>query len=433
MSKSLSRMTALFVGLLFSVGALFGFAGTAFADDDAPAELDPNTASSQQALLKPCPPLVLPTVVVTVFVPDNEPGACESPQAETFETCLAMLATYLGQTLTREQAAQCLPATPEGYDAGTDPIAESGVRTPPNHDQGRIELTDSDACAAPPSGRPGVHAPTFELFGLTVKFGNGVKVDGNVGPASVTTWRQQLNTVVNTPPAYQPGKEVHEAIDADAANQANAAVADTALEAELRLKADPQWMAEHPASEQGDWVEPTGDTAVATPVDPLTDQQSVDHLPCEIARVACAAVGQQLAPALCEHPELQALKDRLCDGTAIYTIDGTACAPESVSPSDDELAAGVERALLLCLAVAHVVEGENPCDPNGGADRTQLATAFTERETECRSLVYVDPGAGGEDPCAVTPADPTPGGAPPTPPVPVPEADQTPPPGDRLP
>ena len=46
------------------------------------------------------------------------------------------------------------------------------------------------------------------------------------------------------------------------------------------MKADPQWMAEHPASEPGDWVEPTGDTAVATPVDPLTDQQPVDHLPC---------------------------------------------------------------------------------------------------------------------------------------------------------
>ncbi len=56
MSKSLSRMTALFVGLLFSVGALFGFAGTVFADDDAPAELDPNTASSQQALLEAARP-----------------------------------------------------------------------------------------------------------------------------------------------------------------------------------------------------------------------------------------------------------------------------------------------------------------------------------------------------------------------------------------
>ena len=332
MSKSLSRMTALFVGLLFSVGALFGFAGTAFADDDAPAELDPNTASSQGELLKPCPPLVLPTVVVTVYVPDNEPGACESPQAETFETCLAVLGTYLGQTLTREQAAQCLPATPEGYDAGPDVIAESGVRTPPDHDQGRIELTDSDASAAPPSGRLGVHPPTAEGIGLTIKFGNGVKVDGNVGPFSIATGRPLIASgphKVNAPPDYQPGKVTQETADADAVAKLTAALEKEKADAEerehekqVRMKADPQWMAEHPASAPGDWVEPSGDTAVATPVDPLTDQQPVDHLPCAIARVASAAVGQRLAPALCEHPELQALKDRLCDGTAIYTIDG---------------------------------------------------------------------------------------------------------------
>ena len=163
-------------------GDTFGFAGTVFADDDVPAELDPNTESSQQALLKPCPPLVLPTVTVTVFLPDNEPGACENPQAETFETCLALLATYFGQTLTREQAAQCLPAIPEGFDAGTDPIAESGVQTPPNHDEGRIDPTDSDACAAPPSGRPGVHAPTIDLFKVKIKFGSGSEVDVEVGP-----------------------------------------------------------------------------------------------------------------------------------------------------------------------------------------------------------------------------------------------------------
>jgi hypothetical protein len=447
MSKSLSRMTALFVGLLFSVGALFGFAGTAFADDDAPAELDPNTASSQQALLKPCPPLVLPTVTVTVFLPDNEPGACENPQAETFETCLALLATYFGQTLTREQAAQCLPAIPEGFDAGTDPIAESGVQTPPNHDEGRIELTDSDACAAPPSGRPGVHAPTIDLFKVKIKFGSGSEVDVEVGPASLRHLGEQLEEL-KKPSEYQPGKVKQQPIDAAAMARATAAAAAAAAASAeaarqataaaaaeaLRWKPeDIEWVRQHPASEKGDWVEPSGGTATATPVDPLTDQQSVDHLPCEIARVACAAVGQQLAPTLCEHPELQALKDRLCDGTAIYTIDGTACAPEAVSPTDDELAAGVERALLLCLAVAQTVEGENPCDPNGGADRTELVAALTAKETECRSLVYVDPGAGGEDPCAVTLAEPTPGGAPPTPPVPVLETDQTPPPGGRLP
>ena len=372
---------------------------------------------SEGALLKPCPPLVLPTVVVTVFVPDNEPGACENPQAETFETCLAMLATHRGQTLTREQAAQCLPAIPEGNDAGTDVIAESGVRTPPNHDQSRIELTDSDACAAPPSGRPGVHAPTFEAFGVTVTFGNGVKVDANVGPLSVTTWRQQIGAAIVAPPVYQPGKEKQEATDPAAVERANAT-----LQAELRWRADQEWVRQNPGSAPGDYVEPSGETAYATPVDPFTDQNPVDHLPCEIASVACAAVGQQLAPALCEDPGLQALKERLCDGTAIYTIDGTACAPESVSPSEEELAAGAERALLLCLAVAHTVEGENPCDPNGGADRTQLATALTAQEAECRSLVYVDPGAGGEDPCAVTPADPTQGGVPPTRPSRCPKA-----------
>ena len=159
MSKSVTRITALVVGLLLFVAAVFGFSGATFAEDDSPAELDPNAAPSPAAPLKPCPPLVLPTVVVTVLVPDDEPGACENPQAETFETCLAVLATYLGQTLTREQAAQCLPATPEGYDDGPDLIGESGVRTPPNHDQGRLELTDTDACAQPPSDRPGVNPP----------------------------------------------------------------------------------------------------------------------------------------------------------------------------------------------------------------------------------------------------------------------------------
>jgi N-acetylmuramoyl-L-alanine amidase len=278
-----------------------------------------------------------------------------------------------------------------------------------------------------------VHAPTIEVFGdLTVTFGNGVKVDGSVGPLSVTKWRQQIGAAIVSEPAYQPGKEKQQEIDAAALEKANAAAA-AAAEATRWKPEDIEWVRQHPGSAKGDWVEPSDDTAYATPVDPLTDQNPVDHLPCAIARVACAAVGQQLAPALCEHPELQALKDRLCDGTAIYTIDGTACAPEAVSPSDDELAAGVERALLLCLAVAHVVEGENPCDPNRGADRTELTAALTAKETECRSLVYVDPGAGGEDPCAVTLAEPTPGGAPPTPPVPVPEGDQTPPPGGRLP
>ena len=311
MSKSLSRMTALFVGLLFSVGALFGFAGTAFADDDVPAELDPNTASSQQALLKPCPPLVLPTVTVTVFLPDNEPGACENPQAETFETCLALLATYFGQTLTREQAAQCLPAIPEGFDAGTDPIAESGVQTPPNHDEGRIELTGSDACAAPPSGRPGVHAPTIDLFKVKIKFGSGSEVDLEIGPASLRHLGEQLEEL-KKPSEYQPGTVKQQPIDAAAMARATAAAAAAAAAASaeaarqaaaaaaaeaLRWKPeDIEWVRQHPASEPGDWVEPSGDTAYATPVDPLTDQQPVDHLPCEIARVACAAVGQQLAP-----------------------------------------------------------------------------------------------------------------------------------------
>ena len=72
------------------------------------------------------------------------------------------------------------------------------------------------------------------------------------------------------------------AASAQAVRQATAAAAAEAL----RWKPeDIEWVRQHPASEKGDWVEPSDETAYATPVDPLTDQNPVDHLPCEIALV----------------------------------------------------------------------------------------------------------------------------------------------------
>jgi hypothetical protein len=424
------RSKALIFSVLVALAGLLPLLTTpsTAAADEAPASADPRIVETDSGPVQLCQTMTAELVTVTVLVAATDLSTCADPQTETFETCVLEIATHFGAALTRERIDPCVPPEPPHFDGVPDSIDDRTVNASRGRGSARIDLTGTDSCESPPSHRPDVIAPTQAKVGVGFKFDVNARVQllVTVGDVPLEKVPKMVQQFALDPGANVPGKQAQTPVDSAAQKKAGDAVKPP----EQQQAGVPgisnealKWVPNSSPSEPGDYPEPKGDgTAVATPVDPLTDQETAERLPCEVAQTACSALGKKLAPAKCEDPQSEALKEHRCDGTLVYTTDERPCEAERVREVD-EIDVPDDPLLLDCLAVRRVVEGDDPCHPGGPPSDISYASAVAMMEAECRSLVHTDPGAGGgDDPCAVPAhperddrpvAGPTDGGKPP--------------------
>jgi hypothetical protein len=420
--------------------------------------------------LVPCRQRTVGTVTVTLSAVGAAAAqqCATAPGAETLETCLLLMATYLGRMLTREQAALCFPALPEGMDAdvGGDAFEGTGVSPPVGPDR-TVTITDTANCDGPPDPGAAISQVqgTLSVGGTLDVNGKGVVVDADVklGPLSITRPLDQIREAINGAGGNGPGKAGPEPAGPEAQKKADGVIenarkqtgeqkgpASTAAPTPTTPPPTPPPTTAPPSTAPPSTEPPKPSTPettkpstspseapkpstpdstasgnVAHPVGPDGPGTGMDGLPCQVAAAVCSAFGKKLAPAMCEAPELSGRKGAAggCDPTRERTTGDGPCQKDQLTPQ--QLEDGREVARRECEAVAHIVQGEDPCGDPGAAFRHLAGSGIATPEQDCRSLVHTTPDGGGTgtgtDPCApgtgLTPTTQSVGAGPGVPPV----------------